>query len=123
MYSTLHNTWSQYYSAHVLYPRISAEEGTNSYARETGMVKNNIPYATATFPDTKMKYTAEESTEMSQKLTDLDSYVDQMRARFITGVEPLTDASWDSYVSEVNDMGLNDILAIKQAAYDRWNNT
>ena len=121
LYSTLNSAWDQVYSAHVLYPLVSAAEGTNAYAREVGMMTNNIPFAVTTFPDTKMKYTAKESSEITQKLTDLDSYVDQMRAKFITGVEPITDASWDAYVNQVKNMGLEDILKIKQAAYDRWN--
>lgn len=120
-YSTLHNTWGQDYSAFVLPDVVSAKEGTNAYAREVGMMTNNIPFAVATFPDTKMKYTAEESSIMTQKQTDITSYVDQMRAKFITGVEPLTDASWDAYVNEINKMGIDELLKIKQAAYDRWN--
>ena len=120
-YSTLHNTWAQCYSICLLQDVVSAKEGTNAYARETGMIKNNIPYAVIPFPDTMMPYTAKESSEMTQKLTDLTSYVNQMRAKFITGVEPITDASWDAYVNQVKNMGLEDILKIKQAAYDRWN--
>ncbi len=120
-YSTLHNTWGQEFSAFVLPDIVSAKEGTNAYARETGMMKNNIPFAVTTFPDTKMKYTAEESSLMTQKQTDITSYVDQMRAKFITGVEPLTDASWDTYVNTISNMGIEDLLQIKQAAYDRWN--
>ena len=120
VYSTLHNAWGQHFGT-VLLDTVSGAPGSNPYAREMGMLKNNIPYAVTTFPDSKMKYTAEESSAMTQKQTDITSYVDQMRAKFITGVEPLTDASWDAYVNEINKMGIDELLKIKQAAYDRWN--
>lgn len=120
VYSTLHNAWGQNFGT-VLLDTVSGAPGSNPYARETGMMKNNIPFAVSTFPDTKMKYTSEESASMTQKQTDITSYVDQMRAKFITGVEPLTDASWDAYVNEIKKMGIEDLLKIKQAAYDRWN--
>ena len=119
-YSTLHNTWGQQYSAFVLQV-VSAAEGTNAYARAVGMMENNIPYAVTTFPMSKLKFTADENTAMTQKLTDLNSYADQMRSQFITGVEPLNDNTWNAYVNEINNMGLNDLIEIIQAAYDRWN--
>ena len=38
--------------------------------------------------------------------------------KFITGERDL--AEWDDYVSQVQAMGLEQYLAIYQAAYDRW---
>ena len=58
-------------------------------------------------------------TEKTNKLTDITNYVDQMRAKFITGVEPLDH--WDSYLAEIERMGIGDVLEIMQTAYDRWN--
>lgn len=43
----------------------------------------------------------------------------KMEAKFITGETPLTE--WDNYVAAIENMGLADIVAAKQAAYDRWN--
>ena len=36
---------------------------------------------------------------------------------FVTGDRDISE--WDAYVSELNDMGLEEYLAIQQAAYDR----
>lgn len=91
----------------------------NSYAREKGMMTNLIPYTTDNFPDKLMKYTADESLFITNKLTDINSYVEQMRAKFIAGVEPLSN--WDAYVAAIQKMGIEDVIKIKQAAYDRWN--
>lgn len=115
-YVTKYVGWNQYYSAHIL----MATSGTgNNLARELGMMKNNIPYAVPEFPDSLMKYTSEESNAMANKLTDINSYVKQARAQFITGVEPLSN--WDAYVAEIEKMGIKEVLEIKQKAYDRWN--
>lgn len=91
----------------------------NSYAREKGMMTNLIPYAVDNFPDSKMKFTADESLLITNKLTDINSYVEQMRAKFIAGVEPLSN--WDAYVAAIQKMGIEDVLKVKQTAYDRWN--
>lgn len=115
-YFTKYVAWNQYYGAHIL----MATSGTgNNLAREQGMMKNNMPYAVPQFPDALMKYTAKEKNAIANKLTDINAYVTQARAQFITGVEPLSN--WDSYVAAVEKMGIKDVLAIKQAAYDRWN--
>ena len=38
--------------------------------------------------------------------------------KFIMGVEPLD--KFDDYVAQVEKMGLADVLAVYQAAYDRY---
>ena len=91
----------------------------NSYAREKGMMTNLVPYSVDTFPDKIMHYTAEESLLIANKLTDISSHVEQMRAKFITGIEPFSN--WDAYVAAIEKMGIEDVLQVKQAAYDRWN--
>ena len=36
---------------------------------------------------------------------------------FITGNKPLSE--WDNYVKTLKDMGIEDVVAVKQAWYDR----
>jgi putative aldouronate transport system substrate-binding protein len=112
---TNHVTWGEQYGAVVT---MATTGSSNSLVREQGMIKNNIPFAVVPFPDTNMKYTLDEKTTIANKLTDITSYVTQMRARFITGIEPLSN--WDAYVNTVNKMGLDEVLAQKQKAYKRW---
>jgi putative aldouronate transport system substrate-binding protein len=76
-----------------------------------------IPYAKAPFPSVFL--TNEEQSETSSLRSDLDTYVKQMEAKFVTGQEPLTN--WDQYKAQVEKMGGNRIVEIYQAAYDRWN--
>jgi putative aldouronate transport system substrate-binding protein len=51
-------------------------------------------------------------------LTEINTYVDEMVLKFITGTEPLS--RWDTYVSTINGMGLADVLRSEQGAYDRY---
>lgn len=47
---------------------------------------------------------------------DLKPYIEQMEAKFITGAEPL--ANWDSYVSTLKKMGIDEYMKIHQDAYN-----
>lgn len=49
---------------------------------------------------------------------DLNSYVEQMEAKFITGVEPLSN--WDNYVDTIEKMNIKRYVEIYQDAYNRW---
>ena len=109
-------SWNQEYSLCV----IMATSGSgNSLARETGMMKNNIPYAVPIFPNPIMKFTSDEATVKANKFTDIESYVAQAESQFITGIRPLTE--WDAYVEKVKEMGIDEVLVVEQSAYDRWN--
>ncbi len=68
------------------------------------------------FPD--LLYTEEEASERSTLAADISAYLRTMKASFIMG-EMDIDANWDSYLAELESMGLNELLAIEQAAYDR----
>ena len=62
--------------------------------------------------------TEEESAIIADKSDDLVSYIWDMTGKFIVGTEDI-DEKWDSYVSHVKELGVDDILAVKQAQYDR----
>jgi len=77
------------------------------------------PFAKVTFP--LLYLTTEESDKVRNVATDLKTYVEQMEAKFITGVEPIEN--WDKYVQTIESMGVEDYVAIHQQAYDRWAST
>ncbi len=70
-----------------------------------------IPYPEVTY--------TEEEQETMMTYVDIANYVKSMETKFIMGEVSLDD--WDSYVNTLYSMGLEDIIAVKQAAYDRWN--
>lgn len=77
-------------------------------AFEANMVKYSYPTVT---------YTEEEVKTIS-KWNDIDTTCREKILGFILGTEDLAD--WDAFIEEINNMGLADVLAIRQAAYDRY---
>ncbi|MNB88713.1 Lipoprotein LipO precursor [compost metagenome] len=73
-------------------------------------------YVTEPFPN--VMYTAEEFEELPTLTTDIDSYVNTMRAQFIS--KGNIDEGWDAYVKQLNDMGLDKLLKIRTEAYSRY---
>lgn len=71
----------------------------------------------------RLSYTAEEANERATLKTDLQNYLEQAKAQFITG-EIDVEEGWDDFVNTVNGMGLERLIEIEQAAYGplsgRW---
>ena len=64
-------------------------------------------------------YTTEESDERLTLYKDINTYLEQARAQFITG-EVDIDEGWDTFTSTLDQMGLERLLEIEQTAYDRF---
>jgi putative aldouronate transport system substrate-binding protein len=68
----------------------------------------------------RVYFTAEEENELATLRTDVTDYVNQTKAKFITGSESI-DAGWNNYVQTLNRAGLARYLEIHQKALDRYN--
>ncbi|MFF3099698.1 extracellular solute-binding protein [Viridibacillus arvi] len=64
-----------------------------------------------------LNYTLEESDKVSAVMTDIQTYIDEMAAGFITGKQDFS--KWDDYKKTLDKMGLQDYLKTAQGAYDR----
>ncbi len=71
----------------------------------------------STYPN--VSYTQEEATERATLLNDITNTASNAKVSFITG-ETDIDSGWENYVSELNQMGLERLVEIDQAAYDRF---
>ncbi|WP_339320669.1 extracellular solute-binding protein [Paenibacillus sp. FSL R10-2734] len=73
-------------------------------------------YVSEPFPN--VMYTSEEFEELPTLTTDIDSYVNTMRAQFISkgGI----DEGWAAYVKQLNKMGLEKLIKIRTDAYNRY---
>ena len=99
-----------------LFPYSSAP--TNGVGvKGVGTVKNLWPYAETPFNLGTLSLTQDEQDTYSDTWTDIDKYISEQTAKFITG-EIDVETGWASFVQELQKMGLNDILEIYQAAYD-----
>ena len=93
----------------------------NSRARQLGFVNNVIPYQSDSyFAVGLLKFTDEEQRVLDNKLADITSYYKEMEGKFITGVVDV-ESGWEDYVATLDQMGVQDVLSVYQAAYDRWN--
>lgn len=62
----------------------------------------------------------EENKVYTDKYTAINDYVNTMIPKFIIGTEPLTPESWAAYVEQLNSMGLPELVAAYQSAFDRY---
>lgn len=77
--------------------------------------------ADATTPNTNwLSYTTEESEERYLVQTDIETYQEEMRLKFITGQLDI-DENWDEYVKNLGDMGIDVLEETMQAAITRYN--
>lgn len=67
-----------------------------------------------------LAYLPDEITELGTLKTDLSTFITASQAEFIIGTRDI-DTGWDAYLAQIKGMGLDKILEIEQAAYDRYN--
>lgn len=65
----------------------------------------------------RITYTTDEYQQISDLLNSINTYRKESVARFIVGDKPLSE--WDSYVAELESIGLEEFIKIAQKAYDR----
>lgn len=65
-----------------------------------------------------LKFTADESDNVNKKYNEIKSYHDEIINKFIVGKEPIEN--FDTYLSTIQTMGIEDVVKSYQAAYDRY---
>lgn len=66
-----------------------------------------------------LSLTQEESSRFSSIMTDINTYKDEMISKFIMGSTSLD--TFDDFVNTIRNMGVEEAIAIQQAALDRYN--
>ena len=75
-------------------------------------------------PQTSLRFpsdiisTEDESKVITSKWPDISTYLDEMFIRIITGELPV-EPTFDEFVAKVKELGIDEIIAVKQAQYDR----
>ncbi|MBO5055452.1 MAG: hypothetical protein J6C64_03725 [Lachnospiraceae bacterium] len=64
--------------------------------------------------------TAEEAQEFNQIMTDINTYTDEMKLKFIMGTESLDNYS--VFVDNISKMNIERAIELQQTAYDRYLN-
>lgn len=78
----------------------------------------NEPVTAAWKMPNGLTYTEEESNRHTELQGAIQTYIEEQSVKFMTGEESLDN--FDNFVATVEGMGLEEMLAIDQAAYDRY---
>lgn len=84
-----------------------------------GVYDNCLPYATPVIRDEALALTEDENDIYVEKWQDISKYAAQMFAAFVTGDADI-EAEWATFVSNLEQMGLQDVLDCYDAAYARY---
>ena len=79
-----------------------------------------MPHGVDVFYTTLLTLSQEEQDIYNDCWTDIKAKVYEMNAAFITGQADI-EKEWDAYIAALNDMGLQDVIDVYQAALDRYN--
>ncbi|TBL74566.1 extracellular solute-binding protein [Paenibacillus thalictri] len=66
----------------------------------------------------QLLFTKEEQDQINVLGTDISTYINEMRVKFVTGAAPFSE--WDNYVSTLKKMNVDKWLSLNQTAYDRF---
>lgn len=73
-----------------------------------------------TNPTPEGKLSADETNSISSSETQIQTYVDEQLLRFVTGVQPVNDSTFSTYVKQLKALGLDNDLQVRQKAEDRF---
>ena len=97
---------------------VIGQDPRNQFLAEAALDSGLLDVRRPAYPD--IYFTAEEIDRLSAIEIDLQNYVQEMDARFITGGRSI-DAEWDNYIRTIEQIGVSEMSQIRQTAYDRWN--
>lgn len=70
-------------------------------------------------PDVSL--TAEEQEEYAAASADVDTYLDETLIKFVIGeLDVDNDAVWAEYISSLESLGVDTMIEIYEAAYERY---
>lgn len=97
------------------------QKSTNTYQQQNEAVKvwSNTEAAKHILP-AFITPTVDESKEVAKIMTEIGTYREEMFIKFIMGNESLDN--YDSFVKQIESMGIQEVIRIYQDALDRYNN-
>lgn len=65
--------------------------------------------------------TMEEQEQYTSIMTDLNTFISEEKVKFLTGEYSFDNGDWETMVENIKAMGIEEAVALKQAALDRYN--
>ena len=103
---------------------LAAQEMTYNEAQKAAVPTWVAAYdsSDATTPNANwLSYTTEESEKRAEVQTDIETYQEEMRLKFITGQADI-EAEWDTYCQTLEEMGIAVLNETQAAAIERYMN-
>ena len=85
-----------------------------------GTVAHLWPYAETPIVRNDLALDTDEGDVYNEKWPDINTYIGQMTAKFISGELEINDTNWNNYLSELKKMGLDEVIEVYTAAYERY---
>lgn len=74
-------------------------------------------YAVEPYP--QVWFTAQQQARLNELQADMGAYAEQTMVWFVTGEKELNDENWSAFCQTLQDKGLNEMIGIFQAAYEK----
>ena len=89
------------------------------------VVRNQVEQAAAVAeiaaePCPQVFFTEQEAARLAEIWPPLAVYIESRLTWFVTGEEVLDGAAWDAFCAKVNELGMDEVIAIWQGAVDRF---
>lgn len=104
------------YNSHWAFPQLGSKYFMSDYSKGLIQVWSDNEMGEHFYP--AVTHTTEETDMIGNTYSDIDTFVKENIMRFILGTQKMED--WDAFVAQMKSLGMDDVLAVKQAAYDRY---
>jgi ABC-type glycerol-3-phosphate transport system substrate-binding protein len=88
------------------------KEGDKQWAKYSDTKRVKLP-SSLSYPD-------EDEKIYTSRNVQINDYITNIVPKFIMGTESLDDASWTAFKARLKALGVDDLIRIQQAAYDRY---
>ena len=93
------------------------EQWLNDSAKAGVKLYKDNNYLQPLFPT--LAYTSEEDEKLTSIMTQVDTLVNESAQKWVFGSESIED-TYDNYMTQMKNMGIDEAIAIQQSAYDRY---
>lgn len=87
--------------------------------KATNVKEKLVPHAVEVIRPDVLPLTDDEHDIYTDAWTDINKYVMEFQAAVLTGDKDI-EAEWDTFIANLNDMGLQDVIDVYQAALERY---
>jgi len=85
----------------------------------TNLYEPFAPDESLVFPSEKLWPNPDTSAEIAELQTNIATYITQAQAEFVTGQRDINDdGAWQSYIDDLNGLGVDRYLELQQELYD-----